>query len=64
MQEKDEYILRKYLQGRDMDPEDTVYVRELQLIGMIKTGISIKRQKITAKTLKLGRLLLGDSYIQ
>lgn len=56
----DEYskILSKYKYGRDLDDSDKLIVRELCEIGLMKTGISIKRNVVTAKTLELGMKLL------
>jgi len=54
----DEDILRKYRDGRDLDPEDAPHVRELCSVGMMKTGLSLQRKVITAKTIGLGLRLI------
>jgi hypothetical protein len=51
-------VLKKYREGRDLDMEDEPVVRELCNVGMMKTGISLRRQVITAKTIGIGRKLL------
>lgn len=56
--ERDAYILEKYEKGRDVDPEDKELVEELASMGLMKTGISTKRGKMTAKTIELGRKLI------
>ena len=54
-------LLLKYMEGRDLDKEDELRVRELCSIGFMKTGISLKRRKITAKTIGIGRDLANSS---
>jgi hypothetical protein len=57
---KDVELIKKYKDGRDMDADDEPTIRELCSIGMMKTGISIKRKVITAKTIGIGRKLIGE----
>jgi hypothetical protein len=56
----DEYskILSKYKYGRDLDESDRFIVEELCTIGLMNTGISIKRNLTTAKATSLGLKLL------
>ncbi|MFA5760353.1 MAG: hypothetical protein WC877_01170 [Dehalococcoidales bacterium] len=56
----DEFILIKYKNGRDLDLEDTRLVDELCLVGMMKKGIRLQRNVVTAKTLPLGLKLLNE----
>jgi len=53
-------LLKKYAKGRDVDEVDEERIEELASIGLIRNGISIKRQKITAKTTPMGRDLSGN----
>ena len=58
---KDDLLLmKKYEVGRDMDPEDEEHIRELCSIGFMKTGVSIKRKRITAKTIGVGLKVLEE----
>lgn len=52
-------ILLKYRDGADIDEQDIPNIRELQSVGLINTGISIRRCKLTAKTTPSGMGLLG-----
>lgn len=56
--QKDLQVLKKYKDGRDLELEDESIVREMCEVGMMKTGISLRRQVVTAKTTTLGRKLL------
>jgi hypothetical protein len=51
--------LAKYRDGADIDEEDTRTIDELASIGLINTGISTRRQKLTAKTTSMGLGLMG-----
>ena len=57
---RDVELMRKYKDGRDLDPEDSDEVRSLALIGFFHIGVSLKRKKITAKTLPVGLRLLSN----
>ena len=59
----DESILRKYLDGRDLDPEDESHVMVLCSVGMMKTGLNLKRKVVTAKTIALGLKLIECSRV-
>jgi hypothetical protein len=54
-----EYILNKYIDGADVFYCDLDKIHELRSIGLIRTGMSFKREKITAKTTLLGRKMIG-----
>jgi hypothetical protein len=54
-------LMRKYRDGRDVEDGDLPYIRELCSVGMMKTGVSLKRRKITAKPIELG-LKIIDTY--
>jgi len=51
-------ILKKYRKGRDIDLEDEEIVDKLALISLMKTGISVKRKKRTARTIGIGKKLI------
>ena len=54
-------LLLKYRDGEDVDDENDVPKLELLAsVGLIKNGISTKRDKITAKTTSIGLGLLSD----
>jgi hypothetical protein len=53
-------IMKKYKDGKDVDEIDMPHIRELCSIGLMKTGISIKRKVITAKTIGIGLKLIGE----
>jgi hypothetical protein len=57
----DDKLLRKYKNGADIDDADEPYIRVLCDIGLMKTGISMKRKKITAKTTEEGLMVIGES---
>ena len=57
---EDMRLLKKYSAGRDVDEADVVRLEELAAIGLIRNGLSIKRQKITAKTTTMGCDLSGN----
>ena len=48
-------IMRKYMDGRDLDYVDKDIVERLCNISFMKTGVSLTRQMITAKTIGIGR---------
>ena len=56
---RDEMILRAYKNGKDVDDIDLPKINELASIGLIKKGMSFKRQQITAKTTSLGLKLIS-----
>jgi hypothetical protein len=47
-------ILKKYEDWRDIEDEDLPRINELATIGFMKKGLSLTREKITAKTTELG----------
>ena len=47
---ENERLLKIYKDGRDVSDENMQRVTELASIGMMNKGLSLKRQKITAKT--------------
>jgi hypothetical protein len=51
---EDLVILRKYIEGRDIDSEDAQSVERLCRVGLMKKGISLKRRKVTARTVGVG----------
>jgi hypothetical protein len=58
----EEYVplLLKYKNGEDVDNGDLPKLNTLASIGLVKKGISIKRQQITAKTTSTGIGVLGE----
>ena len=52
-------LFEKYKEGRDLDDVDSKEVHELATIGLFHIGVSVIRQKITAKTTSLGIGLMG-----
>ena len=56
---KQQNLLKKYKDGRDLDKEDSEEVHELATIGLFHIGISLKRKKVTAKTTPLGVKLIN-----
>ena len=61
MDDEIERILIKYRDGRDLDEEDRALVDNLCDIGFMKRGISLRRLKVTAKTISLGLKLIDGS---
>lgn len=53
-------LFKKYRDGNDLDPADSEDVRDLASIGLFHIGVSLKRKKITAKTLPIGLKLLSE----
>ena len=47
-------ILKKYVGGRVVDPEDESMIKQLSRTGLMHRGLSIKQKKRTAKTTVLG----------
>lgn len=56
--EDDIKLLKKYEIGRLVDYEDYDQIEELSAIGLMQTGVSIKKKKMTAKTSNLGKKLI------
>ncbi len=56
--EDDIKLLKKYEIGRLVDYEDYDQIEELSAIGLMQTGVSIKKKKMTDKTLNLGKKLI------
>jgi hypothetical protein len=57
--QEDIKLLKKYKEGRDVDDSDYTHIKNLCLIGLMNTGISTKRQKITAKPTSTGMGLIN-----
>lgn len=57
-------LLKKYSAGRDVDEADLNRLNEFATIGLIRNGISIKRQKITAKTTPTGIGFSGNWLVR
>ena len=57
--EQHKTMLRKYLDEKVVDDSDFEVLEELSKLGLIKFGYSLKYRKITAKTTRLGRNLIG-----
>ncbi len=56
-----EEILKKYIDGADLDEEDRPMVKVLCTIGLMNMGISIKRKCLTAITTGTGRGLISTA---
>ena len=48
--EEDSILLEKYKDGKSIDAEDHEKIQELSAVGLIKTGISLRRKQVTSKT--------------
>lgn len=55
--ERDKYLAKKYINGRDIDLEDHSDLKEMRGDGFMHIGMSFRRQVLTAKTTRLGRML-------
>lgn len=56
-------ILKKYSDGRVIDPKDEDIVNEFADVGFMHIGVSLSEQKPTASTLYIGRLIAGEKSL-
>jgi len=57
--EREEFLFRKYENGRDMDAEDEREIRGLASIGFFRITMSLQRQVVVVKTAYLGLKIIG-----